>query len=292
MKRALIITVIFILAIALIAGFIILARYAINAIGQTYQPTVPPTNSDTEDIQNSETEQPSDLSTATEESSEKATSPSQGTPTDDATEPEDDSPFPDWIYAGAPEIDESKFANPESKYYKTVEEGITNLAAGVFTNNKNLRSVKLPSTLKKINKNAFSGCTSLESIVIPEGVTEIEAGAFWECSNLETIYFPTTLTTFGEDVFDACDGLKQVVIPNNVKVISPFLFFNCKYLKEISLPASIEVLGKSCFAYCIRLNTVYYMGTIEQWNAIEKEDTWSDGTRGFNVICTDGKIEY
>jgi hypothetical protein len=165
------------------------------------------------------------------------------------------------------------------------------IGEGAFSNSV-FKKVSLPSSVKKINKDAFAGCTSLESIVIPEGVTEIEAGAFWECSNLETIYFPTTLTTFGEDVFDACDGLKQVVIPNNVKVISPFLFFNCKYLKEISLPASIEVLGKSCFAYCIRLNTVYYMGTIEQWNAIEKEDTWSDGTRGFNVICTDGEIEY
>lgn len=172
--------------------------------------------------------------------------------------------------------------------YVNIPEGVTELPYNIFYKCKELRGVKLPSTLKSIDSNAFSGCTSLKTIIIPEGVTEIKSKAFWECSKLETVYLPSTLTTFGEDIFDACDGLKQVVIPEGAKVLSEHLFFNCKYLNAIAVPASIEKLDICCVGYCIRLQTIYFMGTVDQWNNIEKVDKWDEGTRGFTVICSDG----
>lgn len=172
--------------------------------------------------------------------------------------------------------------------YVNIPEGVTELPYNIFYKCKELRGVKLPSTIKSIGSNAFGGCTSLKTIIIPEGVTEIESMAFWECSKLEILYLPSSLTTFGKDVFDACDGLTQVVIPDGVTTLSEHLFFNCKYLNSIALPASIEKLDKCCLAYCIRLKNIYFLGTVEQWNNIEKVDLWEDGHHGFTVICSDG----
>ena len=208
-------------------------------------------------------------------------------------EPKYDPGYPEWIFADIPTLDESKFdpENPSEKY-AVVPEGTTELEYGAFYKHTALLGVKLPSTLEKIGERAFSGCTSLKVAIIPEGVTEIKTGAFWECSKLETLYLPSTLTSFGEDVFDACDSLRQVVIPDGVKTLSSHLFFNCKYLNSLALPASVEKLDACCVGYCIRLKNIYFLGTVDQWNSIEKADNWNECTRTFTVFCSDGMIEY
>jgi hypothetical protein len=215
-------------------------------------------------------------------------------PTEQPTEqPKDEPRYPEWIFAGIPEIDESKFdpENPSSKY-AIVPEGTYELQDSAFYKKTELLGVKLPSSLRIIGSDSFLGCTSLKKIIIPEGVTEIKSRAFWECSKLETLYLPSTLTTLGKDVFDACDSLRQVVIPEGITTLSEHLFFNCKYLNSIALPASIEKLDKCCFAYCIRLKNIYFLGTVEQWNSIEKVSLWYEGTRSFTVVCSDGVVEY
>ena len=229
----------------------------------------------------------------TEEITEATQDPTNS-PEDPTEEPKYEPNYPEWIFADIPELDESKFdpENPSEKY-AIVLEGTEELPDNAFYKHNKLLGVKLPSTLKKIGSRAFSGCTSLKKVIIPEGVTEIESGAFWECSNLETLYLPSTLTTLGDDIFDACDSLRQVVIPEGVTVLSVSLFFNCKYLNSIALPSSIEKIDKSCFAYCVRLKNIYFLGTVEQWNNIEKIDGWNEGTKSpITVTCSDGIVEY
>lgn len=70
----------------------------------------------------------------------------------------------------------------------------------VSVGNKDLRSVEIPATVKKIGKFAFNACSGLNTVVLPEGIEIIEEGAFFNCSNLATINFPDSITYIGRNV--------------------------------------------------------------------------------------------
>lgn len=61
----------------------------------------------------------------------------------------------------------------------------TIIGESVFDNWTNLKSIKLPDTLKQIKKNAFNGCTSLENLVIPNNVDVIGENAFLDVPHIE-----------------------------------------------------------------------------------------------------------
>ena len=47
---------------------------------------------------------------------------------------------------------------PETVYYDDVEYTVTDIATNAFIRNRGLLSVTIPSTVKTIGSNAFSGC--------------------------------------------------------------------------------------------------------------------------------------
>ena len=65
----------------------------------------------------------------------------------------------------------------------------------------NMEHVKLPSTLTKIGKRAFSYCIHLKEVILPEGLKEIEPYAFYNCEKLSTISLPSTLEEVGNRAF-------------------------------------------------------------------------------------------
>ncbi len=67
--------------------------------------------------------------------------------------------------------------------------------------------VVIPEGITSIGDNAFSGCSSLESITLPEGVTSIGWGAFRDCSSLKSITLPEEVTSIGESAFSGCAHL-------------------------------------------------------------------------------------
>ena len=60
-----------------------------------------------------------------------------------------------------------------------------------------LQSVKLPTSVTKINPQMFALCISLQSITIPKGVEYIGEEAFYDCWNLQTIFVPSSLEYIG-----------------------------------------------------------------------------------------------
>ena len=54
----------------------------------------------------------------------------------------------------------------------------------MFSVCKNLREIKLPDSLEKIDNNAFYRCESLTSITIPRSVPQIGSGVFAGCNSL------------------------------------------------------------------------------------------------------------
>ena len=68
--------------------------------------------------------------------------------------------------------------------------GSGNKESAAFEHMTSIRSVRLPTTLKKIGNSAFRGCSSLSSIELPASLREIGASAFWGCSSLFSIALP------------------------------------------------------------------------------------------------------
>lgn len=111
---------------------------------------------------------------------------------------------------------------------------------------------------------------------IPGSIKELDENAFYYCTNLEKVVFEHGVEIIGPCAFAECPSLTEVVLPNSLSYLSFYLFNNCPSLTEIT-----------------------YMGTIEEWHAIEKyqDDTmddpdcpWYIGSSIRVVHCTDGDI--
>lgn len=66
--------------------------------------------------------------------------------------------------------------------------------------NKNLRSVEIPATVKKIGKFAFNACSGLNTVVLVDGIEIVEEGAFFNCTYLATINLPDSITYIGRNI--------------------------------------------------------------------------------------------
>lgn len=73
-----------------------------------------------------------------------------------------------------------------------------------------LRSVKLPSGIKAIRRNAFARAYNLTDINFPEGLECIDYVSMRYCVSLETVDLPSTLTSIGLWAFTEMAALKEV----------------------------------------------------------------------------------
>lgn len=171
--------------------------------------------------------------------------------------------------------------NKNSIKHIVVEDGITSIGQELFYNFKNVKTVALPTSLKKISTWAFEYCSSLESIVIPEGVIEMETNIFNECYGLKSITLPSTLQKIpclgyledgylkvdniilgdgikiiGERAFQDMNNLKTIIIPDSVTSIEDNAFNNCSVLTNLVLPDSITTIGNAAFSGCTSLEKI------------------------------------
>jgi hypothetical protein len=75
-----------------------------------------------------------------------------------------------------------------------------------------LVSLKLPTSLTRIEAYTFQFCSSLASIDFPTNVEYIGRRAFMDCASLVSIDFPASLQTTGSDVFMDCTSLRAVTL--------------------------------------------------------------------------------
>ncbi len=147
---------------------------------------------------------------------------------------------------------------------KTVTGGrnITTINAKAFLNAAALEGYIIPSTVTKIDSEAFSGCSLLDS-AIPSGVTAIGTKAFMNCSSLgktARIILPSEITTINANTFEGCVSMAAPVIPVKVKTIGANAFFGCSSttFDKISIPDSVTTIGNSAFEGCSNLSTITF----------------------------------
>ena len=92
----------------------------------------------------------------------------------------------------------------------TIPEGIEYIALEACANNdqqySNVKTVKLPSTLGRLDDGAFRDCTGLESINLDQ-VHSIGDSAFANCVSLTEVPLAGGVASIGPNTFSGCTGL-------------------------------------------------------------------------------------
>ena len=93
--------------------------------------------------------------------------------------------------------------------------GIDRINASAFELCSNLKSIRIPSSVKVIEKWAFAECKALQEFTIPGHVEQIEHHAFNGC-NLREVFIPASVNFIGISAFALNFHLAKVVVsPDN-----------------------------------------------------------------------------
>ncbi|MCQ2975968.1 MAG: leucine-rich repeat protein [Bacteroidales bacterium] len=146
--------------------------------------------------------------------------------------------------------------NDKRKEY-VVPEGVEVICKHVFFLCDQLEKIVLPTTLKKMENNPFSGCTKLridnkspfyhiiddviynqfktsvvgvlnkinaKELIIPEGIKTINRNSFWNCKGIRKIVFPSSLEDIGYNPFVGCSNIHFESLSKAYKVVDDVLY--------------------------------------------------------------------
>lgn len=153
-----------------------------------------------------------------------------------------------------------------------------------------IKKIVLPSSLKLIEIDAFSGADSLieieclsenfilfnkclfdkekntlylmerdfaSSITLPTTLENISNYAFAYCSKLTGVKIDNNVKYIGSSAFYECSSLLEVNLPNVFNLeLKADTFYYCSSLKEITITSNITRIGAGCFSRCENLENV------------------------------------
>ena len=172
----------------------------------------------------------------------------------------------------------------------TIPTYIKRIGSGAFQNCVQLTHITIPDSVIDIGTEAFAYCKGLTSIVIPDSVISISHGCFRNCTYLTSITLTNNITIINNGVFENCRSLKSIVIPDGVTDIGYQAFLGCDKLTSVTIPISVISIGSEVFAYCKKLKEITYKSTKEDWNKIVKLYSWDSLSSIKTIHCTDGDI--
>lgn len=164
----------------------------------------------------------------------------------------------------------AKVTDPET----STEYSVVQVERQAFYNTTDVKTVSIPSSVKKIDTYAFWKCGA-ETVTIAEGLEGIGHAAFKECKNLKNINLPSTLTELGYmwdvtgndgSVFVGCTALESIDIPGSVEHLPQLTFSECTNLKNVTLHEGTVSIGEHAFGSCSALQGVEMPMSVESWD--------------------------
>ena len=211
------------------------------------------------------------------------------------------------------EIDDYAFSDTALEVLDlSTKTNLKKIGSYAFYNTK-IKELVIPENVEKMSQYSIANMNNLEKIV-------------WNAIDCKTDYYPIYLhgqnvsITFGENVIsiptDLCRGCgtqSEFIIPDSVKYIQKAAFSDNLNVTNIILGKNVEYIGecaiyntsitsiilpKSLKKICSsgisgsKLQYVEYQGTVQEWNAVEKEQYAiyiGDNSQPY-IQCTDGTV--
>ena len=85
-------------------------------------------------------------------------------------------------------------------------------------------------------------------------------------------------------------GYHTFTVPSTVETIDNYAFNYSVRISKVILPKSLTAIGAGLFVNSA-VKELEFLGTKEEWNAIEKGDSWNKYIPATKVVCTDGEEE-
>ena len=133
-------------------------------------------------------------------------------------------------------------------------EGVVTIGEYAFTGCE-MEGVKLPDSLKIIERWAFDCCMGLKNVVIPDSVENIGIQAFVNCGELRTVVLSESMKDIPVGMFEGCPNLESVTMSEGVVSIGERAFQGTA-LKQIDLPATLVSVGDGAFSACNALKSI------------------------------------
>ena len=158
-------------------------------------------------------------------------------------------------------------------------------------------NLTIPSKLNgkvvtSIGYSAFSGCTSLKTVIISDSVITISNRAFQDCTSLVSIDLPENLEELSAGCFENCTSLESIVIPDSVKYIYNDVFNGCVSLAEVDIPDNIEYFSSDVFTNtAIVNNQTTAIKYVENWAVACDEDITSASVKKGTVGIGGGAFQ-
>ena len=207
-------------------------------------------------------------------------------------------------------LDNAAFRNCTELAEITIRKGTT-LGRAIFQNCTNLEKINVSDEIVSIGGSAFYNTefynnksnwendalylgnhlidvnnVVLDTYPVRNNTVIIADYAFAGCSNFTEVVMPDSVKKIGDFAFSYCSALQNVTLSQNLISIGERAFSGCTWLNDIALPVTLTNIGIGAFIDCFPLDFVYYSGTSEQWNKIEK----SNDNELFDhaiIVCSD-----
>lgn len=190
----------------------------------------------------------------------------------------------------------------------TLSDAILSIGDSMFRDCVRLQNIIIPERVTSIGKSAFLNCNSLAKIIIPDNVTTISGYSFYQCTSLTSIIIGKSVAIIESWAFSDCYILEVInksklyiakgsfdngyisryaeIIKSSgessVEIAGDLVFCNlnntvylvryCASNSELLLPKSYKDKQYSIYKYafnnCSFLKTIYYQGSMEEWEAM------------------------
>ena len=130
----------------------------------------------------------------------------------------------------------------------------------------------------------------MQPVVQTQQIVEEPQKVVAEPPKAEITEVPPDIKEIGDHAFSKNTSLKTANIPNGITTIGDGAFSNCLKLETVTIPLSVKYIGYNAFFNTPSLQKITYLGSKEDWKAINKGSNWLTRSNAKAIFTTDGSI--